>query len=150
MAIEMTPVLQALDWCGSALGLIGAYTLAFRFRGSRYGWLAFFAANVIYIFMASSLGVHGLLAQQIGFVGSSAIGIYRHFLSGAGLALDSAGERALRISAQLSQLPVEIDAELPAEVARLVQLARQLHANPGVALPELELRPVHLAASTKG
>src|SRR6476660_421223 len=89
MTVPMTPALHVLDWCGSALGLLGAYTLAFRLRVSRYGWIAFFVANLAYIVMARQLGVFGLLAQQIGFMGSSAIGIYRHFFSGS---RDSVGE----------------------------------------------------------
>ena len=132
MTAAMTPTLQALDWCGSALGLIGAYTLAFRLSGSRYGWIAFFTANIIYIVLAASLGVHGLLAQQIGFVGSSAIGIYRHFVSRTGDRLEAARDEALRTCSQLAQLPSHH--ELPADVARLAQRARQL--NPSVVRAE--------------
>lgn len=126
MTIEMTPTLQALDWCGSALGLLGAYTLAFRMSVSRYGWLAFFAANVIYIVMASKLGVPGLLAQQVGYVGSSTIGIYRHFISRAGDRLEAARDTALRISLELAQISPEIDKQVPEELVRLIQQARQL------------------------
>ena len=129
MAVAMTPTLHVLDWCGSALGLIGAYTLAFRLRASRYGWLAFFAANVVYIVMASSLGVPGLLAQQIGFLGSSAIGIYRHFASRTSDRLDATGAQAYRISTKLSQISPDLDARLPPEVALLVRSARRLHCD---------------------
>ncbi len=125
----MTPTLQALDWCGSALGLLGAYTLAFRFRVSRYGWIAFFAANIIYIVMASSLGVPGLMSQQVGFLGSSAIGIYRHFVWRTGDRLDALRAQALRISTQLSQISPDLDAGLPPEVVRLIQSARRLHGD---------------------
>ena len=150
MAVAMTPTLQTLDWCGSALGLIGAYTLAFRFRGSRYGWLAFFTANIIYIVLASSLGVPGLLLQQIGFVGSSAVGIYLHFFSREGARLDAAREGALHISMELSQLPLEIDAELPPEVARLVHRARRLSADLSSASQACEERHASVAALTRG
>ena len=139
MAVAMTPTLQALDWCGSALGLLGAYTLAFRLGASRYGWLAFFAANVIYIVMASSLGVPGLLAQQIGFLGSSAIGIYRHFVSRTREQVDSVGSLAYRISERLSQISPDLEARLPPEVALLVLSARRLHcAAPGERLAGVE------------
>ena len=149
MTVAMTPALQTLDWCGSALGLIGAYTLAFRFGASRYGWLAFFAANVIYIVMASSLGVSGLLAQQIGFMGSSAIGIYRHFVSRTGDRLEAARDRALRISLQLARLSPDADDQLPAEVARLAQSALRLHDDLAGARP-LKERREHLATSSRG
>lgn len=128
MAIAMTPNLQALDWCGSALGLLGEYTLAFRFRVSRYGWIAFFAANIIYIVMASSLGVPGLLAQQVGFLGSSAIGIFRHFVSRTGDRLESARMEGHAITMHLGAVSPETEATLPPEVAHLVQSARRLRA----------------------
>lgn len=106
MAVAMTPTLQALGWCGSDLGLVGAYTLALRFRVSRDGWLAFLGANAVYIAMASSLGVPGLLVQQIGFAGSSAIGIYRYLISTADDRLEAACNQALCSS--LHSLPVSI------------------------------------------
>lgn len=150
MAVAMTPTLQALDWCGSALGLLGAYTLAFRLGASRYGWLAFFAANVIYIVMASSLGVPGLLAQQIGFLGSSAIGIYRHFVSRTREQLDSAGAQVYRISEHLSQISPDLDAQLPPEVALLVQSARRLHCAVPSERLAVDERLAALAAPTRG
>jgi hypothetical protein len=79
-----TPLLQCLDWAGGALGLLGAYTLAAHSRFSRYGWWAFMLANLVYIALAAKLGLHGLLAQQIGFVGSSFLGIYRAFIRAPG------------------------------------------------------------------
>ena len=141
MSVAMTPALQVLDWCGSALGLLGAYTLASRLAISRYGWLAFFAANVIYIAMASRLGVPGLLAQQIGFLGSSAFGIYRHFLARKPDALDATQSEAYRISVQLARLPAGSEAGVPGEVALLIQEARRLHSN--VPRPAPLARVVH-------
>jgi hypothetical protein len=49
-------------------------------RFSRYGWVAFLAANVAYIALAHLLAMRGLLFQQAGFVGSSFLGVYRSFL----------------------------------------------------------------------
>lgn len=149
MAIAMTPALQVLDWCGSALGLLGAYTLASRLGISRYGWLAFFAANVIYIAMASSLGVPGLLAQQIGFLGSSAFGIYRHFLSRNGDGVDVAQSEAYRISVELARLPAGTEAGLPAEVALLVQAARRLHSHVPSSAPPAEVVLAARVASSR-
>ncbi|MBK4736146.1 hypothetical protein [Noviherbaspirillum pedocola] len=65
------------EWAGSLLGLVGAFLLATHTRFSRYGWLAFFAANLAMI--AFALGIHryGLLLQQTGFVATSILGLYR-------------------------------------------------------------------------
>ena len=98
----MSPTLHVLDWCGCSLGLVGAYTLAFRLRISRYGWVSFFIANIAYVFMAGRLG---LLAQQVGFMGSSAIGIYRHFFVRA---LDEPDGRADQAQAWAMRTPEQI------------------------------------------
>ena len=125
MSVTMTPLLPVLDWCGSALGLIGAYMLAFRFKGSRYGWFAFFAANGFYVVMASSVGLPGLLAQQLGYSVSSAIGIYRHFLSRATKQSEKARDEAMALVLQLAEFdPV---AWPPAEqLTSLIRQARML------------------------
>ena len=95
-----TPLLQCLDYAGSALGLLGAYTVASHGRFSRFGWCAFLLANGAYIALALQLGLHGLLIQQVGFIGSSLLGIYRAFGRTAGLRasadLQSTLPRALR------------------------------------------------------
>ena len=68
---------QAFEWTGSLLGLLGAFLLATNTRMSRYGWVAFLAANVAMIAFALSIGADGLLLQQIGFMGTSCLGLYR-------------------------------------------------------------------------
>lgn len=121
MSVTTTPLLQVLDWCGSAFGLIGAYMLAFRFRGSRYGWFAFFAANGFYVAMASSVGLPGLLAQQLGFSVSSVIGIYQHFISRASIRTERMREEALTLVLQLA----EIDLTASQQEEQLTSLIRQ-------------------------
>jgi len=125
MSVTTTPILQVLDWCGSALGLIGAYMLAFRFRGSRYGWFAFFAANGFYVAMASSIGVPGLLVQQLGYSVSSAIGIYRHFLSKATIRLERGRDQAWLIAHQLAELDPTAEGTTE-QIAVLIRSARQM------------------------
>ncbi len=140
MAVEMTPLLQILDWSGSALGLIGAYTLAFRLRISRYGWLAFFAANLVYIALAGRLGVMGLLAQQVGFMGSSAIGIYRNFLDRAEMRRAAAQEAAWSISVRLAAIPPSHLIGTPADLIRLIEQAKTLHPEMAAGARDRELR----------
>ena len=73
--------LQGLEWSGCILGLLGAFLLATNTEVSRYGWLAFLAANLAMIGFARGMQAHGLLLQQIGFMGSSCLGLYRTFIS---------------------------------------------------------------------
>lgn len=129
----MSPTLHVLDWCGCTLGLVGAYTLAFRLRISRYGWVSFFIANIAYVFMAARLGLLGLLAQQVGFMGSSAIGIYRHFFVKAPDGPDGLADQAQAwaISTGLAAVPSSYLTRVPQELARLIEDARALH--PGQA-----------------
>ncbi len=70
-------MIDFLEWAGSITGLIGAFLLATHSRISRYGWIAFFAANVAMIGFAVGIDRYGLLVQQLGFLGTSLLGIYR-------------------------------------------------------------------------
>lgn len=71
-------VIDALDWAGCITGLTGAYLLASHSaRYSKYGWVSFLLANLLVGAMAALIGRHGLLIQQIGFTGSSLLGMYR-------------------------------------------------------------------------
>lgn len=65
------------EWAGCILGLAGALLLATNSRVSRYGWVAFLAANIAMIAFALAIGAHGLLLQQFGFLGTSCLGLYR-------------------------------------------------------------------------
>jgi hypothetical protein len=68
-----------LDWTGCVLGLSGSYLLATNTEISRYGWIAFFVANIAMIGFARGVRANGLLVQQLGFMGSSVLGIVRAF-----------------------------------------------------------------------
>ena len=70
-------MLDFLEWTGSFFGLAGAFLLATRTRFSRYCWLAFLSANLALIGFALGIGRYGLLVQQIGFMVTSLLGIYR-------------------------------------------------------------------------
>lgn len=66
-----------LEWAGSLFGLAGAFLLAVNTAVSSYGWVAFLAANLAMIGFAAGIRRHGLLVQQIGFMASSLLGLYR-------------------------------------------------------------------------
>lgn len=68
---------SACEWLGCVLGLLGAFLLATHTRISRFGWVAFFGANVAMIVFALGINAHGLLLQQIGFALTSCLGLYR-------------------------------------------------------------------------
>jgi hypothetical protein len=70
-------MLSLLEWTGCGLGLLGALLLATNSRVSKYGWVAFLGANVAMIGLALGIGREGLLLQQVGFLATSALGIYR-------------------------------------------------------------------------
>ena len=85
----MVNVTTTLEWTGCALGLLGAALLAFNFRYSRFGWLAFLGANIAMISFALLIDKHGLLVSQIGFACTSVLGIWRSgFLSRLGTAAE--------------------------------------------------------------
>jgi FtsH-binding integral membrane protein len=71
--------LKVLEWAGCALGLIGAFVLATNTSFSRYGWIAFLLANFAVIGFARGIRANGLLVQQLGFMATSLIGLYRAF-----------------------------------------------------------------------
>lgn len=65
------------EWLGAVLGLLGAYLLATNSVVSPYGWVAFLLANFAMLRYALGAKARGLFVQQLGFVGSSALGCYR-------------------------------------------------------------------------
>jgi len=66
-----------LEWSGSLISLVGAFLLATHSQVSRYGWLAYLAANFVMIGFALGIGRYGLLLQQIGFTVTTLLGIYK-------------------------------------------------------------------------
>lgn len=66
-----------LDWIGSALGLAGAALLAANTTGSEYGWLLFLLSNVAWIVYGIGEKTWSLVTMQVGFTGTSMLGIVR-------------------------------------------------------------------------
>jgi hypothetical protein len=77
LSLRQSTHLLAFEWAGCILGLVGAFLLATNSTVSAYGWFAFLAANLAMIAFASGIQARGLLLQQIGFLASSCLGIYR-------------------------------------------------------------------------
>lgn len=70
-------MIDVLEILGTAFGLLGAFLLASNTRISRYGWIAFFVANLALIGFAVGIERYWLLTQQLGFMATSLLGIYR-------------------------------------------------------------------------
>lgn len=68
---------RTLEWLGAAFGLLGSAILAARLPWSGAGFIAFMVSNVAIGLFAIRTKSWGLFAMQIGFTGTSAIGIYR-------------------------------------------------------------------------
>src|SRR3546814_15086109 len=68
-------VISLLEWSGCLLGLLGAFLLATNTRISKYGWLAFLAANLAMIWLAVLIDRYGLLVQQFGFTSTCLLGL---------------------------------------------------------------------------
>lgn len=75
--VNSITLIDAFEWTGALIGLLGAFLLATHSRLSRYGWVAFFVANIAMICFAFALMRNGLLLQQIGFLGTSLLGMKR-------------------------------------------------------------------------
>lgn len=58
-------------------GLLGAALLAMNAAYSGWGFVAFLASNLFWIAFALSSRAWGLVVMQIGFVGTSLLGIFR-------------------------------------------------------------------------
>ncbi|WP_212745035.1 hypothetical protein [Hydrogenophaga sp. 2FB] len=68
---------DTLQWAGAVTGLAGAYLLALNASISKWGWFGFLGANLFIGSYAYVTGANGLLVQQIGFTGTSILGIWR-------------------------------------------------------------------------
>ncbi|WP_300707755.1 hypothetical protein [Limnohabitans sp.] len=73
----LAALITALEWGSCVMGLIGALVLATNTRISRWGWLAFFLANLCSVGFALGIERYGLMLQQLGFVATSLLGMAR-------------------------------------------------------------------------
>lgn len=72
-----TELLSAFEWSGALFGLLGSFLLATHSAWSRYGWLAFLAANLAMTVFAIAINAYGLLVQQVGFTATTLLGMHR-------------------------------------------------------------------------
>lgn len=70
-------MIDLCEWTGTATGLLGAFLLATHSRFSPYGWVAFLLANIAMLGFAWQIQKYGLFLQQLGFLATSVLGIYR-------------------------------------------------------------------------
>lgn len=73
----MAALITALEWGSCVMGLLGALVLATNTSISRWGWLAFFLANLCSVGFALGIERYGLMLQQLGFVATSLLGMAR-------------------------------------------------------------------------
>jgi len=66
-----------VEWGGTLFGMLGAAMLALRFRYSKYGWVAFMISNVFWIAFGLLFTFKGFTTQQVFFVFTSGLGIFR-------------------------------------------------------------------------
>lgn len=70
-------LITTLEWGSCVMGLLGALVLATNTSISRWGWLAFFLANLCSVGFAMGIERYGLMLQQLGFVATSLLGMAR-------------------------------------------------------------------------
>lgn len=71
---------QQIEAAAALTGLLGAFLLAARGAHASWGWLAFLASNIGWIAFGLRRRHWWLVAQQIGFMGSSVLGICKWLL----------------------------------------------------------------------
>lgn len=70
---------KQFEWCGAILGLIGSWMVAMDGDVGKYGFIGFLISNVCWIAFGIKKKAWGLLTMQIGFTGSSLLGLYNRF-----------------------------------------------------------------------
>jgi hypothetical protein len=74
-----TWLLDGAEIAGAISGLLGAWLLAVRGRNANFGWWAYLVSNLCWLTFALLLHRQWLLAQTIGFTGSSVVGIWNYW-----------------------------------------------------------------------
>lgn len=67
------------DWVGSVMGLAGALLLSTNTAYSPFGWVLFLGSNAAWIAFSIKRNLLPLLLMQLGFLGTSILGIVRWF-----------------------------------------------------------------------
>jgi hypothetical protein len=69
-----------IELLAALCGLAGSLVLALRGKYAAWGWALFVLSNVGWIAFAAGLGHWFLLAQQLGFLVTSAVGVWQWLL----------------------------------------------------------------------
>jgi len=70
-------MIESIEWVGCITGLSGSILLATNSRYSQWGWIILIVSNIIWIIYGVLTHANGLIIQQIGFIITSMIGIWR-------------------------------------------------------------------------
>jgi nicotinamide riboside transporter PnuC len=73
----------SFEWIGSILGMAGAFLVAINGKYAPHGWICFLLANIVMIAFSVESGLYGILCQQIVFMATSLLGLWRSAAGGA-------------------------------------------------------------------
>lgn len=72
--------MNAIEWSGAFFGIVGAMLLALNVPYSGLGFVAFLLSNLFWVAYGFIRKLNGILAMQLVFTCTSALGIYRWLL----------------------------------------------------------------------
>ncbi len=70
---------KQFEWLGALMGLLGSWMVAMDGDLSKYGFIGFLVSNLCWIAFGLRKKAWGLLTMQVGFTGSSLLGLYNRF-----------------------------------------------------------------------
>jgi len=71
--------INAYKWWGTAIGLLGAFTIAMNLDISRYAFFIFSASALCWIYAGYKTKDQSLVVMNLGYLCINVIGIYRWF-----------------------------------------------------------------------
>lgn len=78
--LNLTKEMSPCEFAGSLFGLIGAFLVASHGAYADFGFIAFLISNVFFVRFAINNSYFAFLLMQIGFTGTSLMGVYQGFL----------------------------------------------------------------------
>ena len=69
---------ECIEWAGCVLSLVGAFLLALNISVSRWGWVLYTLASAFFLVLAYRIERYGLLTQNLGFMLTNFLGLYRN------------------------------------------------------------------------
>lgn len=71
-------MLNALQYIGASLGVLGAFLLALNIKASSYAWIIWVLSNLTLLAWSFASGLWGIFGMQVVFLMTSLLGCYRH------------------------------------------------------------------------